>query len=59
MKSIAISCGFSLLAGIQVAEAQVVPDRTVGTTVSPTNLIDGGTRSVRLCRVLGLPDNWS
>ena len=47
MKSIAITiaCGFSLLAGVQVAAAQVVPDRTVGTTVSPTNLIDGGTRS--------------
>ena len=41
MKSIAISCGFSLLAGIQVAEAQVVPDRTVGTIVSPTNQLIG------------------
>ena len=47
MKSIAIvtAYGFSFLAGVQGVMAQVVPDRTVGTIVSPTNLIDGGTRS--------------
>ena len=47
MKSIVITIayGFSVLAGVQGVVAQVVPDRTVGTTVSPTNLIDGGTRS--------------
>ena len=47
MKSIGITiaCGFSVLAVAQAAVAQVVPDNTVGTTVSPTNLIDGGMRS--------------
>ena len=45
MKSIALTAilGFALTA--QGAIAQVIPDNTVGTIVSPANLITGGTRT--------------
>ena len=45
MKAIALAVilGFGL--SEQGVVAQVIPDGTVGTIVSPTNLIDGGTRS--------------
>ena len=44
MKAIALTVilGFGLTEG---AIAQVIPDNTVGTTVAPGNLINGGTRS--------------
>ena len=45
MKAIALTLVLGLSLTAQKAIAQVVPDNTVGTTVSATNLINGGMRS--------------
>ena len=44
MKAIVLTLVLSFGCLAQGAAAQIIPDGTVGTTVSPTNLIDGGTR---------------